>query len=189
MPISLLDADGNRVEFTMLLKAEEKDRVDIAIQIQQDLDRIGIKANLQQLAFNVVLTNLNQRRWECYIGKFGSGEIDPNGISSMWMSTREWHRFNQGPQLGEPPIKGWKVSDWEKEIDRLFIEGARELDEAKRKKIYNKFQQVAQEQLPVIHLVNPLTFEVVRECVQGVKFSTLASSTFWNLYELKVTQD
>lgn len=185
----LLDADGNQVEFTMLVKAEEKDRVDIAIQIQQDLAKIGIKANLQQLAFNVALPRLRQRRWECYVGKLGSGGIDPQSGSNVWMSTGGLHEFNQGPQPGEPPIKGWEVSNWEKEIDHLYIEGARELDEAKRKKIYDKFQQVAQEELPFIHLVNPLTFEAVRDRVQGVKFSTLTGSAFWNLYELKVTQE
>ena len=185
----LLDADGNRVEFTMLVKAEEKSRVDMAVQIKQDLAKIGIQANLQAVAFNVVLERLIHRHWDCYIGKFGSGGIEPNSGSNVWMSTGGSHQFNQGPQPGEPPIKGWEVFDWEKQIDRLFIEGARELDEAKRKAIYNKFQQIAQEQLPFIHLVNPLTFEAVRDRVQGVKFSALAGGAFWNIYELKVTQD
>jgi len=185
----LLDTEGNRVEFTMLVKAEEKSRVDMAVQIKQDLAKIGIQANLQAVAFNVVLERLIHRHWDCYIGKFGSGGIEPNSGSNIWLSIGGSHQFNQGPQPGEPPIKGWEVSDWEKEIDRLFIEGARELDEAKRKKIYDRFQQVAQEQLPFIHLVNPLTFEAVRDHVQGVKFSALAGGAFWNIYELKVTQE
>ncbi len=185
----LLDTEGNRVEFTMLVKAEEKSRVDMAVQIKQDLAKIGIQANLQAVAFNVVLERLIHRHWDCYIGKFGSGGIEPNSGSNIWLSIGGSHQFNQGPQPGEPPIKGWEVSDWEKEIDRLFIEGARELDEAKRKKIYDRFQQVAQEQLPFIHLVNPLTFEAVRDHVQGVKFSALAWGAFWNIYELKVTQE
>jgi hypothetical protein len=29
----------------------------------------------------------------------------------------------------------------------------------------------------------------VRDRVQGVKFSALAGGAFWNIYELKVTQD
>lgn len=185
----LLDAEGNRLEFNLLVKAEEKSRVDMAIQIKQDLAKIGIQANLQAIAFNVVLERLIHRNWECYIGKFSSGGIDPNSGNNVWFSTGGSHQFNQGPQPGEPKIQGWEVFDWEKEIDRLFIAGARELDETKRKAIYNKFQQIAQEQLPFIHLVNPLTFEAVSDRVQDIKFSALAGSAFWNIYELKVAQD
>jgi len=184
----LLDGEGNQVRFTMLVKAEEVARVAIAVQVQQDLAKIGIQADLQALAFNTVLVNLKNRNWECYIGKFGGGGVEPHNGSNIWFTTGGSHQFNQGPQRGEPPIKGWVVSDWEKEIDRLFIEGARELDETKRKVIYDKFQQIAQQQLPFIHLVNPLSFEAVRDRVQGVKFSTLAGSAFWNLYELTVNK-
>lgn len=98
-------------------------------------------------------------------------------------------QVSQLVQPGEPPIQGWEVSDWEKEIDRLFIEGSRELDEAKRKAIYAQFQQIVQEQLPLIYLVNRLSFQAVRDRVQGVKFSALAGSAFWNLYELKVVEN
>ena len=97
------------------------------------------------------------------------------------------HQFNQGPQLGEPPIKNWEVSDWEKEIDRLFVEGVRELDETKRKEIYAKFQQISQEQVPFIYLVSKLSFQAVRDRVENLKFSALGGA-FWNLYELKVAQ-
>ena len=31
---------------------------------------------------------------------------------------------------------GWEVADWEKKIDELYIQGAQELDENKRKEIY-----------------------------------------------------
>ena len=184
----LLDAEGNRVRFNMLVKSEEQARVGMAVQIQQDLGKIGIQADLQAIAFNVVLEKLENRVWECYVGKFGGGGVEPHSAFNIWSSKGGSHQFNQGPKRGQPPIEGWEVSEWEKEIDRLFIEGARELDETKRKAIYAKFQQIAQEQLPFIHLVNPLSFEAVRDRVQNVKFSTLVGSAFWNLYELKVTE-
>ncbi len=182
----LLDAEGNLVKFNMLVKAEEPSRVSLAVKIQQDLLQIGIQGDVQAIAFNVVLQKLNARDWDCYIGKFGGGGVEPHSGSNIWTSDGGSHQFNQGPIAGEPPITGWVVSDWEKEIDSLFIEGARELDNSKRKVIYDKFQQVVQEQLPFIHLVNPLTFEAVRDRVQNIKFSSLAGGAFWNLFELKV---
>lgn len=181
----LLDNQGNRVEFTLLVKSEEKSRVDMTTQIAQDLAAIGIKANMQVVSFNTVLQRLTQRSWEAYVGGFGGGGLDPNSGSNIWRSTGTLHQFNQGPQADKSPIQGWVVSDWEKEIDRLFIAGAQELDERKRKAIYGEFQQVVQEQLPFIHLVSDLTLEAVRDRVQNLRFSGLGGS-FWNLPDLKV---
>jgi peptide/nickel transport system substrate-binding protein len=181
----LLDAKGNRVQFVLLVKAEEKARVSAAAQIQQDLTQLGIKVDMQVLAFNSVIKRLTSRNWECYVGGFGGGGAEPHSGSNIWVSSGSLHQFNQGPQEGEPPISGWEVTAWEKEIDRLFAAGARELDENKRRVFYDKYQQIAQEQLPFIHLVNPLALEAVRDRIQNIRFSR-SGGAFWNLYELKV---
>lgn len=183
----LLDAEGHQVRFNMLVKAEDQIRVKMAVQIQQDLAKIGMQADLQVIAFNVVVENLRNRNWECYVGGFGGGGVEPHSGFNIWSTKGGLHQFNQGPQPGEPPIQGWEVSDWEQEIDRLFVEGSQEFDEAKRKAIYARFQQIAQEQLPFIHLVNKLAFEAVRQRVQNIKYSPLGGP-FWNLYELKVEE-
>jgi len=181
----LLDQSGNRVQFVLLVKSEEKSRVSAAAQIQQDLTQLGMKVDLQVLAFNSVLKKLMSRDWDCYVGAFGGGGADPHSGSNIWRSNGSLHQFNQGPEPGGPPISGWEVSEWEREIDRLFAAGARELDDRKRAVFYNKYQQIAQEQLPFIHLVNPLSLDAVRDRIQNVKFSP-SGGAFWNLYELKV---
>ena len=181
----LFDAQGNRVKFTILVKAEEKSRVDMTAQIAEDLRAIGIDANPQVVSFNTVLQRLGNRTWDCYVGGFGGGGLDPNSGANIWLSNGSLHQFNQGPKAGDPPLKGWEVSSWEKEIDRLFAAGAQELDEAKRKVIYGQFQQVVQEQLPFIHLVTGINLEAVRNRVQGLRFSAIGGA-FWNLPELTV---
>jgi peptide/nickel transport system substrate-binding protein len=80
------------------------------------------------------------------------------------------------------------VPDWEAEISRLYIQGAGELDEAKRKQIYAETQRLTQEYLPFIHLINPLSLSAVRDRIQGVKVSALGGS-LWNLYELKAEEE
>lgn len=83
-----------------------------------------------------------------------------------------------------------EVADWEAEIGRLYIQGAQELDEVKRKAIYDQTQRLTQEYLPYIHLVTQLSLAAVRDRVQRVKYSALGSlgGTLWNKYELKVTE-
>lgn len=184
----LVDSEGNRVRFTLLTNSERKTRVDMAAQIRRDLSKIGIQVDLQILSFNPYIEKVSSSRdWDCYLGGFGGGGIEPHSGSNIWSSNGGLHTFNQGPQPGEPPLKGWEASDWEKEIDRLYIAAAQELDETKRKAIYARFQQIAQEQLPFINLVERLTLDAVRDRIQGIKYSALGGA-FWNLYELKVTE-
>ena len=184
----LLDENGNRVEFTILVKSEEKLRIDTAVKIQGDLSHIGIKANLQILNFNSVLKKLlSSRDWECYVGAFGvpGADIEPNLLSLFWLSNGSFHQFNLGSKPGEPKIKNWQVSDWEKEIDRLFTAGYQTIDENKRREIYGEFQQIVAEQLPIFFLVNPLAIQAVRNHIDNFKSSAIGGA-FWNIDELKI---
>ncbi len=182
----LLDWDGNLVKFVILVKSEEKARINTAVQIKEDLDKIGIQADLQTLSFNIILKKLLvSRNWECYVGAFSAGEIEPNRLFPFWNSRGSFHQFNQGPQPKEIGIKGWKASDWELKIDQLFIQGSQEFDETKRKEIYGEFQQIVAEQLPLFYLVNGLSFQAAINDIENVKFSALGGF-FWNVDELKI---
>ncbi|MEH2069296.1 MAG: ABC transporter substrate-binding protein [Nostoc sp.] len=183
----LVDADGNRVRFTLLTNSERKVRGDMASQIRRDLARIGIQVDLQILSFNSYLEKLKVTQdWDCYLGGFAGGGIEPHSASNIWRITGGSHAFNQGAQPGDPPLIGWEVSDWEKQIDRLYIQGAQVLDENKRKEIYYEYQRIASEQLPFIHLVEGLNLQAVHDRFQGIRYTALGGP-FWNLYELKVT--
>jgi len=182
----LLDADGNRVRFTLLTNSERKVRGDMAAQIQRDLARIGIQVDLQILSFNSYLEKLKvTQNWDCYLGGFAGGGVEPHSASNIWRINGASHAFNQGAQPGDPPLIGWEVSDWEKQIDSLYIKGAQILDENKRKEIYYEYQRIASEQLPFIHLVEGLNLQAVRDRFQGIEYTALGGP-FWNLYELKV---
>ncbi len=133
----------------------------------------------------MVIQKLQDRSWEAYVGAFGGGGVEPHSSFNIWYSQGSLHQFNQGVIPGEPPIKGWKASDWELEIDRLFEAGVKELDDTKRKEIYGKFQKIVQEQVPFIYLVNQLSLEAVRDRIQPIQYSALGGA-FWNIHELKI---
>ncbi|MFB2839207.1 ABC transporter substrate-binding protein [Floridanema evergladense] len=184
----LLDWDGNRVRFTLMTNSGNKIREAMGAQIKQDLSTIGIQVDFTPINFGTLVDKLsNTRDWECYLLGL-TGGVEPNDGANVWNSTGGLHSFNQGPTPGEPPINGWVVSDWEKEIDRLMIAGAQELDENKRKEIYAKFQNIVQEELPVIYLVNPLSLAAVRDRIKGIKYSALGGA-FWNIYELPLAKN
>jgi peptide/nickel transport system substrate-binding protein len=48
-------------------------------------------------------------------------------------------------------------------------------------------QKIAQEQVPLIYMVNPYVLSAVRNRVQGVELSSLAyEQSLWNVAQLKV---
>lgn len=184
----LFDADGNRVRFGVLTNAGNKLREAIGAQIKQDLEKIGMQIDFNAIQFNVLMDKIsNQRTWDSYIGKIGGGGVEPNGGANTWMTTGGLHVFNLAAKPGEKPLKGWEAAPWELEIEKLYIQGASELDEKKRRDIYVQSQRLTQENLPFIYLVNPYVMEAVRDRIQGIKYTEIGGA-FWNLYELKAVE-
>ena len=182
----LFDAEQHRVRFSLLTNANNPVRVAIGAQVQQDLGKIGIQVDYTPINFNVLIEKVNNsRNWDAHMIGF-TGGIEPHAASNLWVSSGASHSFNLKPQPGQPPLPGWAPNDWETTIDRLFVSGARELDETKRKVIYAEFQRLVQEQLPVIHLVNDRALMAVRDRVEGLKYTGLPSWGLWNISELKI---
>ncbi len=184
----LQDDQGNPVRFTLITNAENKLRTEMCAQIKQNLEAIGMQVDFTPINFNALIEKLdNTRDWDCLLLGF-TGGVDPHSGSNLWTSKGSSHFFNQGPMPGQPPLEDWVVYDWEKEIDQLFIQGAREFDETKRKAIYARYQEIVQEELPQIFLVTPKALSAVRNRISNVKFTGLdPRGSLWNLPELKVT--
>ncbi|MDJ0696130.1 ABC transporter substrate-binding protein [Mastigocoleus sp. MO_188.B34] len=187
----LLDAEGNRVRFTLMGSAGSS-RPTVTPKIQQDLGKIGIRVDLQYLDFGVLGDKIsNTLDWECWYGAI-TGGIEPANGYNVWAVDGNFHVFNQKPQAGQAPIEGWEVSDWENKIHQLYIQGGKESDEAKRKAIYAQTQQISQENLPFIHLFNPLALAAARNTIENLKYTSIfpaPANYIWNIYEMKVNKD
>ncbi len=183
----LLDTDGNKVRFTLLMAAGKKVREQMGTQIKQDLGKLGMEIDTQFLSFNTYVEKLRlTKNWDTYLGGF-TGGLEPHSGYNIWSVKGTLHSFNQGPLGTEPPIKGWEVAEWEQKIDDLYVKASQELDEAKRKELYGEAQRIITEQVPFVYMVNPLTFEAVRDRLSGIRYSAIGGA-FWNLYELKITE-
>jgi peptide/nickel transport system substrate-binding protein len=183
----LVDADGRPVEFTIMTNSENTLRVSLIAQIKQDLANIGMKVNLNPINFNTLGEKLDDTLdWECYLLAFGSG-AEPHYLSHVWQPDGGAHAFNQRAEGGTKKFEGQQVADWEAEIGKLFTQGALELDEAKRRAIYGKVQQIGQEQLPWIPLVVERIMAVGRDTIEGVRYPETGGIT-WNIHELRVAE-
>ncbi|MBD1849541.1 ABC transporter substrate-binding protein [Cyanobacteria bacterium FACHB-502] len=185
----LLDADGNRVRFTMSTNAGNKIREASGSQIKQDLSKIGIQVDFQPVAFNTLVGQMTDSLdWDTMIMGLGGAGIEPDGGRNVWSPDGQLHLFNQKPGEGKTPLEERVVADWEAEIGQLYVKGSQELNDDKRKAIYAEIQKLVQQYVPMVYLVNPLALSAVRNEIEGVKFSALGGS-LWNLHELKLSEE
>lgn len=182
----LLDAEGNRVRFTLNTNSGNKIREALGSQIQRDLAAVGIQVDFQPLAFNTLLERMDgNQAWEAILlGLQGAG-IEPDGGRNVWSPDGHLHLFNQKPQVGQEQMEGRQVADWEQAIADLYIQGGQELNDDKRKVIYAEAQKLIQAHVPLIFLVNPLSLSAVRNSIEGVEYSALGGA-LWNIEQLRI---
>jgi peptide/nickel transport system substrate-binding protein len=190
----LRDKSGNIVRFTLVTNTENTDRAKLGSQIKADLNKIGITLDVLPLNFNTIVKKLDVTHdWDLVLIGF-TGGIEPNSGANLWRTDGQLHMYNAQPNVVDK--QRYKIEDypgrviypWEKEIDDLFVKGAQEIDETKRKEYYKRFQIIIQEQVPVIHLLNNLSLTAVRNRVQNVKYTALGGSR-WNAYEQFITPE
>jgi peptide/nickel transport system substrate-binding protein len=180
----LLDSNGNLVQFVLNTNAGNKIREAMGTQIQEDLGKIGIKVDFSPISFNVLVDKMsNSLDWDAIILGLTGGN-DPHA-PNVWYVDGNLHMFNQEPQPGTQPIQGRVISDWEKQIAALYLQGSQILQFDERRKIYDQAQVLVQEYLPFIYLVNPYALSAVRNRFCGIQFSALGGA-FWNLEQLKI---
>jgi peptide/nickel transport system substrate-binding protein len=174
---TLFDKGGNPVEFSIVTNAGSKPRERMAVMIQEDLGKLGIKVNVVTLDFPSLIERISQKfNYEAAVLGFRNVDLDPNGQMNIWLSSAEDHAWN--PQQKSPETA------WEAEIDRLMRMQASAADPKKRKESFDRVQEIVAEQAPFIYLVNPNALSAVSNTVIGANPGILSPQTFWNVERL-----
>jgi peptide/nickel transport system substrate-binding protein len=175
----LYDRYGNRVEFTIITNSNNFERVQIGNIIQNDLEKIGMKVNLLPVEFNTLVNKLSiTKDWEAVIVGL-TGGIEPHGGKNVWKSNGQLHFWN---------FNNKRNYEWEKEIDLLFEEGTKYLEKEKRKKIYDRWQYLVSEYLPLIYTANSNVIYAVRNRFENLRVSVYGG-VFHNIEELKIKEN
>ncbi|OGI20661.1 MAG: hypothetical protein A3B68_08935 [Candidatus Melainabacteria bacterium RIFCSPHIGHO2_02_FULL_34_12] len=156
----LLDNKNQRVEFTILTNAENITRQSIGVIIQDDLKKLGIKVNLRPLDFNTLIGRSDSGDWEGIIIGFTGGFFEPNEGANVWKLSGRLHMFDQSKH---------KPRDWEIEIDRIFNNATKFVEFEKRKKLYDRYQEIVYEQLPMVYLESPIRIQAVQNTLANVR--------------------
>ncbi len=137
------DQDGNTIEFTLATNGDNSVRAAISQRLAAGMLAIGIKANYESVEFGELVGQLTASYdWEAIVIGL-TGSTDPYSGIVIWHSSESLHLWH--PNQPEP------ATEWEAEIDDLYIRAAQELDHAKRVELYHQAQDIIAEKLPLIY--------------------------------------
>ena len=148
------DESGNAIEFSLVTNSGNSVREQVTLLIQQGLADIGVKANFELIEFGDLVSRLTASYdWEAMVVGFGGGSDPYSGIG-FWHSSEDLHLWH--PNQTEP------ATDWEAEIDDLYVMGSQELDRDRRVALYHRAQEIAAENVPVIYTTQSERLGAVR---------------------------
>src|SRR5579863_3847625 len=177
----LKDRDGSAVVFSIITNSGNKYREQMAVMIQDDLQKIGVHVNLVTLDFPSLIARMTQTfDYEAILLGVTNVDLDPNGEMNLWLSSSENHQWNPQQKTPETP--------WEAEIDKLMRAQASSADAAKRKEAFDRVQEIVYEQAPFIFLINKNALSAVSTVVHGASPVILHPQTFWNAEQLTVVR-
>ena len=148
------DNAGNSIEFTMVTNQGNTVRQAIGSIIHQGMRAVGIGANYEIIDFGVIVSQLTSSYdWEAVLIGFGGG-LEPHFGIALWHSGESLHLWH--PNQPDP------ATDWEAQIDELYIKASQELDHEKRVEYYHRAQEIVAENVPAIFTVHPERLVAIR---------------------------
>jgi len=174
----LEDAEGNVLEFTFNTNVGNNTREKVAVIIQSDLKKLGIKLNFKPVDFNALVSMIDDTfDYDAILLGLGGGGTDPAANMNVLKSegfTHFWFPRQKSP-----------ATPWEARIDQLMNAQLKELDEAKRKALFDEVQVIMAAELPFIYTVQQFNYAAYRKDLGNVRPTVLSSyRVTWNAEEL-----
>ncbi len=164
------DDGGNPISFTMITNEGNSVRADITGIIHEGMTSIGLDVDFRTVDFGDMVAQLTSTYdWEAMVVGL-TGSPDPFGGMTVWHSGEGLHLWY--PNQPEP------ATEWEAEIDELYIAGSKELDHEQRVQHYWDAQAIVAENVPLIYTTQSERLGAVRN-VFGNYTPTLYG--YWDL--------
>lgn len=134
---------GNPISFALITNEGNSVRAEVTQIIADGMEALGLDVEFSLVEWSDLLAMLDiSFDWEAMVIGFTGGPDPYSGIG-LWHSSELLHMWH--PNQPEP------ATDWEAEIDELYIAAAGELEHDARVELYRRAQAVVAENLPVIY--------------------------------------
>ncbi len=148
------DTAGNPIRFSLVTNTGNTVRQQTTELIQQNMEAIGLGVDYRVIEFGELVDQLSSSYdWETMVIGFTGGP-DPHGAINLWHSSAGLHLWH--PNQESP------ATDWEAEIDALFVSAGQELDHAARVAQYHRVQEIVAENVPLVYTTLPERLTAVR---------------------------
>ncbi|GMO40477.1 MAG: ABC transporter substrate-binding protein [Treponemataceae bacterium] len=144
------DGDGNAVEYDLCFASEATILNDIAAIVADECAKIGIKVNPRPTDFQRIGEQLSRTfDWQSMFLGLGTN-FWPSSGSNVWPSTGSLHIWN--------PSQKSPATTWEARVDYLYNEGSYTIDREQAQAIWDEYQRILLEELPVVYLTRARAF-------------------------------
>jgi peptide/nickel transport system substrate-binding protein len=177
----LYDAAGDRVEFSLMVPAENEPRKLMAAVIQQDLAKLGIKMNVVPVEFTAVTTAWTRSfDYDAILLGLSVSGVEPTTYANFLLSSAAVHQWQ--------PSQKTPATEWEAEIDKLFTEQAGQGDPQKRAATLHEIERIVREESPVIPIVARHIVSAANARVGNYAPSVIFPYSLWNVEEIFIKQ-
>lgn len=173
----LVDADGKAVEFSIITSSSNADRAKMASLIQDDLKQLGMRVQVVPLELRSLIDRVTQtKEYEACVLSIASFDADPNSDLNVWLSSGGMHLWN--------PAQKRPATDWEAEIDRLMEQQLTATNNAQRKKLFDRVQEIVTERQPMIFLASPDVLVGAKKSIGNFHPAVIEPYVLWNVDQL-----
>jgi peptide/nickel transport system substrate-binding protein len=167
--------NGQRLSFTITTNTGSPVRESECLFIQKALKEIGI-----ELKFNLVELSVFQGKamptgaFDMVLNRLNLNSVDPDPYT--------YFHSSQGQKNAKGTFVGFNISQYSNPaVDQLLDDGRKSTDQAARKAIYAKYQQIIADEIPWLVLFNYKSTYAVKKNVQGVVMSPIGptKSRLW----------
>jgi peptide/nickel transport system substrate-binding protein len=150
----LVGKDGAAVKLQVLYPSSSTPRGKIAAYLQQQYKSLGIEVEVKSLDFNAYTDQVqNKHDFDISLAAYGGGSLDPDLGPRAQLITN-----------GQQNVTGYSNP----QVDELFKQAANELDDAKRKQLYDRIQVLVNADIPSHYLYALKAIDAFSRRVSGV---------------------
>lgn len=150
---------GDGFPLAILANPVPREFVQTAEIIQAQLAEVGIEVSILPTETGTLNTLVAEEgNFEGYVTQRGMRPDISGYVNNFWSGDSLYQKWFAG---------GWR-SD---EFDRLFAQGLTITDQAQRKPLYRRMQEIVLTEAPNVYLVQPKKFHIVRNRVQNMYVS------------------
>lgn len=174
---TLLDPQGKEAQFSIIVSSANPERMQMATLMQADLKALGMRVEVVPLESRSLADRLTRTRdFEACLAAIASADADPTADLNVWLSSGGTHLWN--PEQKQPGTA------WEAEIDRLMREQMVARSSVARKRLFDRVQEIAMENLPLVPLVTPHLLMGAKRGLGNLHPAALDPFALWDIEEI-----